>query len=77
MHYGVALAAIYSHPAADLKAGAREVNSRFGMAESRIPYYNIGRHSLERERERAARLLHILNKNVTKEIMEAGDGKRA
>ncbi len=73
MFYGSAIAALYGNSHADLKAGSRAVNERFDLARGRIPYYNIRSRSIEAERERGVRLLHILNRNVTEELKKAED----
>lgn len=75
--YAVAIASLYSHPAIDPKGAARTVNSRFSLAKGYIPYYNVMTQSAKAETENAVRLLRILNKNVTKEIMEAEDRRQA
>lgn len=71
MRYGMALAAIYAHPRADIKSGIREINRRFDLAKSCIPYYNIRVRNANQDIERGVRLLRLLHKNVTKEMLES------
>jgi len=75
--YAVAVASLYSHPAIDPKGAVRMVNSRFSLAKGYIPYYNVLTQGAKAEAENAVRLLRILNRNVTKEIMEAEDRRQA
>ena len=78
MSYGVALASLYGHPNANVRSGVETVNSKFTMAKSCIPYYNINaRRSIEDDRRDAVRTLRILRKHVTKELLNSYYGKKA
>lgn len=75
LFYAVAVAAMYAHPKANLKSGFKTVNERFDLAKAHIPYYNIRGRNLARERERGARLLRILNKNITQDMLKVEDAR--
>ena len=77
MAYATALGALYSHPGIDPRGAIRVINDRFTLAKGYIPYYNVLARNARAEAENGARLLRILNKNVTREMIEAEDRRHA